>query len=177
MPSKMPQENPQYHLDKCTNTNILEEANIPTITAIITQHQLRWNGHVIRMFDSRLPKQVLYSQPIQHHSSIIIIQLSIIHLFIIHHPSIINHPSSNIIHLSSINNASIIYSSSSIYHQSVHPSSSSHINSSSIHPSSFHHPALNQSIIHSSINHSSIHPSSLINQPFFPTAAQPNCYQ
>ena len=48
--------------DKRTNTSVLEEANIPAITAIIAQHQLRWTGHVIRMPDSRLPKQVLYSQ-------------------------------------------------------------------------------------------------------------------
>ncbi|KAJ8389084.1 hypothetical protein AAFF_G00122900 [Aldrovandia affinis] len=48
--------------DRHTNTSVLEEANIPAITAAIAQHQLRWTGHVIRMPDSRLPKQVLYSQ-------------------------------------------------------------------------------------------------------------------
>ena len=51
--------------DRRTNTSVLEEAGISTITAIITQHQLRWTGHVIRMPDSRLPKQVLYSQLVQ----------------------------------------------------------------------------------------------------------------
>lgn len=51
--------------DYRTNTSVLEEAGIPTITAIIAQHQLRWTGHVIRMQDSRLPKQVLYSQLLQ----------------------------------------------------------------------------------------------------------------
>ncbi len=48
--------------DRCTNTNILEEADIPTITATIAQHQLRWNGHVTHMPDSCLLKQVLYSK-------------------------------------------------------------------------------------------------------------------
>ncbi|KAJ3606704.1 hypothetical protein NHX12_026223 [Muraenolepis orangiensis] len=48
--------------DRRTNTSVLEEADIPTITATIAQNQLRWTGHVIRMPDSRLPKQVLYSQ-------------------------------------------------------------------------------------------------------------------
>ncbi|XP_062862816.1 uncharacterized protein LOC134324867 [Trichomycterus rosablanca] len=48
--------------DRRTNNSILEEADISTITATIAQNQLRWTGHVIRMPDSRLPKQVLYSQ-------------------------------------------------------------------------------------------------------------------
>lgn len=48
--------------DKRTNISILEEANVPSITTIIMKHQLRWTGHVIRMPDTRLPKQILYSQ-------------------------------------------------------------------------------------------------------------------
>lgn len=48
--------------DRRTNTSVLKEAGIPTITATIAQHQLRWTGHVVRMPDFRLPKQVLYSQ-------------------------------------------------------------------------------------------------------------------
>ncbi|KAK0131511.1 Parathyroid hormone/parathyroid hormone-related peptide receptor [Merluccius polli] len=51
--------------DRRTNTSVLEEAGVSTITAIIAQFQLRWTGHVIRMPDSRLPKQVLYSQLVQ----------------------------------------------------------------------------------------------------------------
>ncbi|KAK0142398.1 Craniofacial development protein 2 [Merluccius polli] len=51
--------------DRRTNTSVLEEACVSTITAIIAQFQLRWTGHVIRMPDSRLPKQVLYSQLVQ----------------------------------------------------------------------------------------------------------------
>ncbi len=48
--------------DRRTNINILEEANMTSITTTIMQHKLRWMGHVIRMPNTRLPKQILYSQ-------------------------------------------------------------------------------------------------------------------
>lgn len=51
--------------DRQTSNSILEEADIPTITETIGEHQLRWTGHVIRMPNSRLPKQVLYSQLVE----------------------------------------------------------------------------------------------------------------
>nr|XP_061823852.1 uncharacterized protein LOC133611023 [Nerophis lumbriciformis] len=51
--------------DRRTNTSVLEEAGLPPITATIAQNQLRWTGHVVRMPDSRLPKQVLYSQLVE----------------------------------------------------------------------------------------------------------------
>lgn len=51
--------------DRRTNTSVLEEADIHTITATIAENQLRWTGHVVRMPDSRLPKQVLYSQLVE----------------------------------------------------------------------------------------------------------------
>ena len=40
--------------DRRTNTSILEEVNMPSITTIIAK-QLRWTGHVIRMPNNRLP--------------------------------------------------------------------------------------------------------------------------
>ena len=48
--------------DRLPHTHILERANCTSIEALITQRQLRWVGHVIRMPDDRLPKQILYGQ-------------------------------------------------------------------------------------------------------------------
>ena len=42
--------------------SVLEEADIDSIDTTIRKHQLRWLGHVVRMPDTRLPKQVLYSE-------------------------------------------------------------------------------------------------------------------
>lgn len=48
--------------DRRTNISILEEANTTSMEAMIIRHQLRWTGHVIRMPNHRLPKQILYSE-------------------------------------------------------------------------------------------------------------------
>jgi exonuclease III len=48
--------------DRRTNNSILQETNSSSIEAMIIKHQLRWTGHVVRMPDSRLPKQIMYSQ-------------------------------------------------------------------------------------------------------------------
>ena len=48
--------------ERRTNISILDDATIHSITTTITKHQLRGTGHIIRMPDTRLPKQVLYSQ-------------------------------------------------------------------------------------------------------------------
>ena len=45
-----------------TNDNVLTEANLTSIEAMIMQNQLRWTGHCVRMPDSRLPRHVLFSQ-------------------------------------------------------------------------------------------------------------------
>ena len=48
--------------DRRTNVSVLQEANIPAISTTTIRHQLRWTGHVIRMPDNRIPKQMLYGQ-------------------------------------------------------------------------------------------------------------------
>ena len=48
--------------DRRTNTSVLTEVNTTSIEAMIWQNQLRWTGHCVRMPDSRLPRQVLFSQ-------------------------------------------------------------------------------------------------------------------
>ena len=48
--------------ERRTNVSVLEEANMDSIGTIIEKHQLRWTGHVVRMSDTRLPKQLLYSE-------------------------------------------------------------------------------------------------------------------
>ena len=45
-----------------TNVSVLQDADIPSIEALIIKNQLRWSGHVVRMPDERLPKQIFYSQ-------------------------------------------------------------------------------------------------------------------
>lgn len=48
--------------DRVPHTEILRRTGCKSIEATITQHQLRWLGHVIRMPYNRLPRRVLYGQ-------------------------------------------------------------------------------------------------------------------
>ena len=48
--------------DYITNIAVLEKAHSNSIEATILKHQLRWTGHVYRMKDTRLPRQILYSE-------------------------------------------------------------------------------------------------------------------
>lgn len=48
--------------DKVPNTQVLERAALPSIYAILKQRRLRWLGHVIRMEDGRIPKDLLYGE-------------------------------------------------------------------------------------------------------------------
>ena len=48
--------------DLITNNEVLLRAEMESIEATITRHQLRWAGHLARMPDNRLPKQVLFSE-------------------------------------------------------------------------------------------------------------------
>ena len=48
--------------DRKTNVSVLQEAKMTSIEAYVIKGQLRWSGHVVRMTDERLPKQIFYSQ-------------------------------------------------------------------------------------------------------------------
>ena len=44
------------------NQEILRSAELTGIEAMLNQAQLRWSGHVTRMDDSRLPKQLFHAE-------------------------------------------------------------------------------------------------------------------
>jgi exonuclease III len=48
--------------NKITNTEVLQRSQCTGIEAMIISAQLRWTGHVARMDDSRIPKQLLYGE-------------------------------------------------------------------------------------------------------------------
>ena len=48
--------------DKITNVEVLQQAGSMSISSILCKRRLRWLGHVHRMDDQRLPKQLLYSE-------------------------------------------------------------------------------------------------------------------
>lgn len=48
--------------DKITNTSVLEQTNSHSMYLLITQRRLRWIGHVRRMKDGRIPKDILYGE-------------------------------------------------------------------------------------------------------------------
>ena len=48
--------------DKVTNVEVLERANSVSIEVMLLKAQLRWSGHVIRMEDHRIPRQLLFGE-------------------------------------------------------------------------------------------------------------------
>nr|VZI38698.1 unnamed protein product [Spirometra erinaceieuropaei] len=46
--------------DRIPDTDVLERMGILSIYAILRQMQLRWNGHLVRMDDERIPKRLFY---------------------------------------------------------------------------------------------------------------------
>ena len=48
--------------DKVTNKVVLEKAGIPSLYTILKQRRMRWLGHVTRMKDGRIPKDLLYGE-------------------------------------------------------------------------------------------------------------------
>ena len=48
--------------DHVTNNDVLAQAGLPSMYALLSQRRLRWLGHVCRMDDGRIPKDVLYGE-------------------------------------------------------------------------------------------------------------------
>ena len=48
--------------DHVTNKDVLEQAGMPSMYAMLAKRRLRWLGHVSRMEDGRIPKDVLYRE-------------------------------------------------------------------------------------------------------------------
>lgn len=48
--------------DKVTNAEVLSRAGLPTLYTLLRQRRLRWLGHVHRMDDGRIPKDILYGE-------------------------------------------------------------------------------------------------------------------
>lgn len=48
--------------DHIPDSEVLTKANLPSIHSLLHKSQLRWAGHVVRMSDNRLPKQLLYGE-------------------------------------------------------------------------------------------------------------------
>ena len=48
--------------DKVTNAEVLSRANLPSMYTLLRQRRLRWLGHVRRMDDGRIPKDILYGE-------------------------------------------------------------------------------------------------------------------
>ena len=46
--------------DKVTNSEVLTRADLPSMYTLLRKRRLRWLGHVRRMDDGRLPKDLLY---------------------------------------------------------------------------------------------------------------------
>ena len=48
--------------DLTPDTTVLERADCPNIESMLAAQQLSWAGHVVRMGDDRLPKQIFYGE-------------------------------------------------------------------------------------------------------------------
>ena len=48
--------------DRVSNTEVLSRANLASMFTLLRQRRLRWLGHVYRMEDGRIPKDILYGE-------------------------------------------------------------------------------------------------------------------
>ena len=56
-----------YKQDKVTNKVVLEKAGIPCLYTLLKQRRMRWLGHVTRMKDGRIPRDLLYGELVTGH--------------------------------------------------------------------------------------------------------------
>ena len=48
--------------DRVSNTEVLSSANLPSMFTLLRQRRLRWLGHVYRIEEGRIPKDILYGE-------------------------------------------------------------------------------------------------------------------
>ena len=48
--------------DRVSNNEVLQQAKMVSMTTLLRQRRLRWLGHVCRMDEGRIPKDILYSE-------------------------------------------------------------------------------------------------------------------
>ena len=48
--------------DKVTNADVLSRPGLPSMYILLRQRRLRWLGHIRRMEDDRIPKDILYGE-------------------------------------------------------------------------------------------------------------------
>ncbi|XP_076066160.1 uncharacterized protein LOC143039799 [Oratosquilla oratoria] len=48
--------------DHITNNEVLSRANSQSMESTIMRHRLRWSGHIARMPETKLPRQILFSE-------------------------------------------------------------------------------------------------------------------
>ena len=51
--------------DKVPNNIVLERAGCTSMFTLLKQRRMRWLGHVVRMDDRRIPKDLLYGELVQ----------------------------------------------------------------------------------------------------------------
>ena len=48
--------------DKIPNSTVLERARFTSMYTLLKQRRMRWLGHVVRMDDGRIPKDLMYGE-------------------------------------------------------------------------------------------------------------------
>ena len=60
LPYDLPAQTHIKWQDKVPDTEVLEQSGTMSVHTMLLKAQARWAGHVVRMPDQRLPKQILY---------------------------------------------------------------------------------------------------------------------